>query len=161
MKYLKVIFDETLKLNFYISTCAKNLPGTFHIRESRQVKVKQNTVCRFAKQSFFQSFRTVLLLLSHICSRKTLKFSTGDCQVSAMCLSLNCEQHLSACEQFSPKTISNATHPLGGDLSDVGSHISTRSAFRPIKDRIQIYRTSTVSYLVRILTNRDYVSAES
>ena len=69
-------------------------------------------------------------------------------------------KHLSSCELFASKILSDAQHPLHPFLSNSRLSRPSRSSFRYIFARTNAYKNSVIPYLARFLTNKQNVRDE-
>ncbi|WP_432422668.1 RNA-directed DNA polymerase [Streptococcus dysgalactiae] len=169
IKYLGVTIDANLRWSSHIQCCTGKLRRlSFYIRKLRQYRVSQPTILTFVYQCIFP----VVLYCSPVVFSGLLKkdfrlLRRGLSIISRVSfIPLNelirklCALHFTACEKFAHKILSDPSHPLYGDLSLCRSHPSTRSRFRCLHSRINLYKNSPVPYLARILTNKDRVVSE-
>lgn len=69
--------------------------------------------------------------------------------------------HIFTCETFAHKILLDQSHSLRNDLCKCHSHASTRSAFRSVHARVNIYGNLTVLCLARNLSDGEQITIDS
>ena len=169
VKYLGVILQNDLRWSSHIlSTVGKLRRLSFQIRKLRQFTAQQSLISSFVNQCVLP----IVLYCSPVIFPGLLKkdfivLRRGLAIISRVSLlpmesliSELCDQHIDSCESFAHKILSDHLHPLHSELSVCHSHPSTRSAFRLIPARINLYKNSPVPYLARVLTDKSRVISE-
>ena len=62
-------------------------------------------------------------------------------------------QHLNSCQNFAQRILKDQSHPLNSVMQQIESNNNTRSSYKNIYARTNIYKNSCVPYLARVLIN--------
>ncbi len=82
--------------------------------------------------------------ISHVCG---LSFS--------YLTNLACKRHIKASSDFAARILGDHQHLLHDDLSRARSHTSTRSRFKLLPSKTDVYRNSVLPTLLRILVDKN------
>lgn len=159
--------DKNPKRTPHISTYVNNLRRfAFQLRRLRYDKVKQSAIHRFVYRcAFLINFYCSLVVYPGLFKKDTEILHRRPVIIGRMSFIPLCElsirlhdEHPSAYEKFTHNLLPDPTHSLHNDLSKCRTRISTRSAFRSILRKLNIYWNRTVPYFARILTIRGFDS---
>ncbi|WP_204107535.1 reverse transcriptase domain-containing protein [Streptococcus dysgalactiae] len=169
VKYLGVTIENTLHWSTHISnTVGKVRRLSYHIRKLRQFGVPQSSVESFVYQCIFP----IILYCSPVIFPGLLKkdfnlLRRGMKIINRVSfiplddlLKRLCSTHVENCLAFAHKILRDQTHPLHSDLVMCRSYTSTRSTYRHLSARINLYKNSIVPYLARALTNQAKVLSD-
>lgn len=169
VKYLGVTIDNNLRWSSHVQICTGKLRRlSFQIRKLRQFRTPQHIISLFVYQCIFP----VLLYCSPVIFPGLLKQDFKVIRRALLIISrvsaipideLVCklvDLHIDSCVKFAQKILADVSHPLHVELSSCRSHSITRSEFRLIPSRINVYRNSPVPYLARVLTNESKMVTE-
>ena len=169
IKYLGVTIDSNLRWSSHIHCAVGKLRRlSFQIRKLRQFRTPQAVITNFVYQCVYP----ILLYCSPVVFpgllKQDFKILRRGLSIISRVSSISMDdlikklvdQHITSCISFAHKILADPTHPLYNDLSSCRSHPSTRSQFRHIPSRINIYKNSPIPYLARVLTNTDRIASD-
>ena len=169
VKYLGITIDNDLRWSTHIQNCIGKLRRlSFQLRKLRQFRTPQNLLLSFVNQCVLP----ILLYCSPVVFPGLLKQDFKTIRRGLMIISRASlipvesliteliDGHIKSCMSLANKILNDPSHPLHLDLSSCRSHSITRSSYRYLPSRINIYKNSPVPYLARLLTNKERVLNE-
>ena len=159
-------FDSSLRWSSHIQSRLNILRRlSFQIRKLRQFRVRPSVIDLFISQCVFPLVLYCSPVIFPGLLKKDFKLLRQGLSVISRVSSIPlndiisrlCRSHINSCEKFAHRILGDPSHPLHDPLSFCFSYPSTRSKFRLIPSRINMYRNSPVPYLARVLTDKSKV----